>query len=245
MSRIACVWADLADDAEAEQWYEDKHIPDTIGRLDVTARNAEQVEDNAFKEIAGIEGKYMTVYDISEEADAKEVDAQIYPKVETLSGDARLHARCYKECANWFGDEWRAGRSSPFYPDNSGADYCADVDAHDVQMWIIVRWQPVDAVHDQFVAWFRDEFAPGLLESPELLRMRIFQLENASAVRDQKHEQQNTSSLYQYLTFWEFDCDDLPWEVLVYLGSSEQWRYYVEGGHLVSFLAENLYEDCG
>ncbi|KAH7397219.1 hypothetical protein BKA66DRAFT_408964 [Pyrenochaeta sp. MPI-SDFR-AT-0127] len=213
MSRIACIWADLADDAAAEQWYEDKHIPDVISRLDTTARNAEQAEDNMFKEVAGIDGKYMTVYDLSEDKDAKDVDAQIYPKADALSADARFHARCYTECANWFGDEWRA-------------------DVHDIQMWIVVRWQPVEAVHDQFVDWFRDEFAPGMLESPELLRMRIFQLENASTVKDQKHEQQDTSSLYRYLTFWEFDCDELPWEILVYLGSSDRWRYYVEGGHL-------------
>lgn len=104
-------------------------------------------------------------------------------------------------------------------------------------MWIVVLWQPVDAYHDEFVSWFSKEFAPGMLESPELLRMRIFKLDNASTVKDQKHEQQNTKPMYQYMTFWEFDCDDLPWEILLYLGGSERWRYYVEGGHLVSFEA--------
>lgn len=108
-----------------------------------------------------------------------------------------------------------------------------NIDARDVQMWIVVLWQPIDAVHDDFIEWFRDEFVPGMLESPSLLRTRIFKLENASLVKNQKHEQQNTGSMYQYLTFWEFDCDDLPWKILVYLGSSERWRYYVEGGHLV------------
>lgn len=106
-------------------------------------------------------------------------------------------------------------------------------DPSDIQMWIVVLWQPVDAVHDQFVEWFRDEFAPGMLESPELLRTRIFKLEKASLVKDQLREEQRVESMYQYMTLWEFDCDELPWEILVYLGSSERWRYYVEGGHLV------------
>lgn len=100
-------------------------------------------------------------------------------------------------------------------------------------MWIVVLWQPNEDVHDQFVDWFKNEFAPGMLESPELLRTRIFKLENASLIQNGAHEQQDTSKVYSYLTFWEFDCDDLPWEILVYLGSSERWRYYVEGGHLV------------
>ena len=108
-------------------------------------------------------------------------------------------------------------------------------------MWIVVLWQPEEAVHDQFVEWFKDEFAPGMLESPELLRTRIFKLENASLVQNGRHEQQELSKVYQYLTFWEFDCDDLPWEILVYLGSSERWRYYVEGGHLVGHCRAMLF----
>lgn len=100
-------------------------------------------------------------------------------------------------------------------------------------MWIVVLWQPVEAVHDQFVEWFTDEFAPGMLMSPELLRLRIFKLDNAIQLRDQTYSEQDTSSMFQYMTLWEFDCEELPWEILVYLGSSERWRYYVEGGHLV------------
>lgn len=101
-------------------------------------------------------------------------------------------------------------------------------------MFITVLWQPVDAVHDDFVDWFRTDFAPGMLESPELLRTRIFKLQHATLLESETLAEKNTSAMYQYMTIWEFDCDDLPWEILVYLGSSERWRYYVEGGHLVS-----------
>ncbi len=100
-------------------------------------------------------------------------------------------------------------------------------------MWIVVLWQPEETMHDEFVSWFSSEFVPGMLESPELLRTRIFKLEHASVTQDQMCKKQDTASMYQYLTLWEFDCDELPWEVLVYLGGSERWRYYVEGGHLV------------
>jgi len=101
-------------------------------------------------------------------------------------------------------------------------------------MFITVLWQPEDAVHDDFVEWFRTDFAPGMLESPELLRTRIFKLQRASLQVGGQLEEKSISEMYQYMTIWEFDCDELPWEILVYLGSSERWRYYVEGGHLVS-----------
>jgi hypothetical protein len=106
-------------------------------------------------------------------------------------------------------------------------------DPRDIQMWIVVLWQPAPEVHDEFVKWFGDEFTPGMLESPGLLRTRIFKLEHASLVQEQKHEQLDKALVYQYMTFWEFDSEELPWEILVYLGSSERWRHYVEGGLLV------------
>ncbi|KAF1941719.1 hypothetical protein EJ02DRAFT_404080 [Clathrospora elynae] len=213
MSRITCVWADLGDDADADEWYESTHIPDVVAKLETTARSGDQAEDNVFKEVAGIDGTYMTIYDLPDGVDAKDLDAQICPALDKLPTDARLDARCYTEYASWDREDWRG-------------------DSHDIQMWIVVLWQPALAIHDEFVKWFQTEFTPGLLESPELLRTRIFKLENASLVKDQKHEQVDTESMYQYMTFWEFDCDELPWEILVYLGSSERWRYYIEGGHV-------------
>ncbi|CAG5141878.1 uncharacterized protein ALTATR162_LOCUS1032 [Alternaria atra] len=229
MSRIACAWAELGEDAaDANQWYEGTHIPAALAKIKSTARHAEQVEDNAFKEIAGIDGRLMTIYELPKQPSAPELDTQISPALDKLPKEARIETRFYKEYANWYGEEWRG-------------------DPRDIQMWIVVLWQPAPEVHDEFVQWFRDEFAPGMVESPELLRARIFKLEHASKIQDQKHEQVDKASVHQYMTFWEFGSEELPWEILIYLGSSERWRYYVEGGHLKwqvgQFLVNNIYPD--
>lgn len=233
MSRIACAWAELGEDAaDANQWYEGTHIPAALAKIKSTARHAEQVEDNAFKEIAGIDGRLMTIYDVPKQPSAQELDAQISPALDKLPKEARIETRCYKEYANWCGEEWRGG----MFPSDTRVHHeCLHPvpDPRDIQMWIVVLWQPAPEVHDEFVQWFRDEFAPGMLESPELLRTRIFELEHASKIQDQKHEQVDKASVHQYMTFWEFDSEELPWEILIYLGSSERWRHYVEGGHLV------------
>lgn len=109
MSRIACVWADLGEDTATSQWYEDTHIPDVVARLDTTARHAGQAEDNMFKEVAGIDGTVMTVYDLKDTDDAKDIDAQIIPAQDKLSADVRIDARCYTELTSWLGGEWRGG----------------------------------------------------------------------------------------------------------------------------------------
>jgi hypothetical protein len=105
-------------------------------------------------------------------------------------------------------------------------------DVSDVQMFMTVLWQPAPDVHDDFVAWLQSEFIPGMLESPELLRTRVFKLQDASLHEDGVTKERNMDKLFQYMTIWEFECHELPWEVMVYLGSSEGWRYYVEGGLL-------------
>ena len=214
MSRIACAWADLGEDAAgANQWYEGTHVPAALAKINSTARTAEQVEDNTFAEVAAIEGSLMTIYDLPKHQSAQELDAQLRPALDKLPKEAIIETRVYNEYANWYGEEWRG-------------------DSRDIQMWMIVLWQPDSEIHDEFLAWFKDEFAPGMLKNPELLRTRIFKLEHVSRIQDQEHKQVDKASRYQYMTFWEFNTEELPWEILVYLGSSEGWRYYVEGGRL-------------
>jgi hypothetical protein len=120
-------------------------------------------------------------------------------------------------------------------------------DVEDVQLLIIVLWQPVASVHNDFLKWFQDDFVPGMLESPEVLRTRMFKLQHALLHEDGKTEEKDVDNMYQFMTVWEFSCQEPPWEVMVYLGSSEQWRYYVEGGYLqwqmAQFLVNRLYPD--
>ena len=110
MSRIACAWAELGEDAaDANQWYEGTHIPAALAKIKSTARHAEQVEDNAFKEIAGIDGRLMTIYELPKQPSAPELDTQISPALDKLPKEARIETRFYKEYANWYGEEWRGG----------------------------------------------------------------------------------------------------------------------------------------
>lgn len=102
-------------------------------------------------------------------------------------------------------------------------------------MWCVVIWQPAADVHDELMDWFINEFTPGMLDSPELLRTRVFKLENVSYIRGQKQEEVDKASLHQYMTLWEFETEEFPWEIMVYLGSSEKWRLYVENGKLVCY----------
>jgi hypothetical protein len=231
MSRIACSWATLSDGSDTDEWYEATHVSSTAAKLGTTARNAEEAEDNVFKEVAHIQGKYMTLYDLPEGADSKSVVAEIQPQAAHLPRHARIDTRLYEEFGKWYGDDWYSKLSSSR---GFGMRLLTHPlpDVRDVQMFMTVLWQPAPDVHDDFVAWLQSEFIPGMLESPELLRTRVFKLQHALLHDEGVTKERNMDKIFQYMTIWEFDCHELPWEIMVYLGSSEGWRYYVEGGLL-------------
>ncbi|KAL5114610.1 hypothetical protein ACEQ8H_007515 [Pleosporales sp. CAS-2024a] len=210
MPKIACSWVDLADNTDTLTWYEDTHIPSIVKKLGTSARNATPCEDDAFKEVAGINYQYMTLYDLPEDADA-DAQVQVQPATQDGSKITKSETRIFEQHSLWDGQEWIGG---------------------DAQMFMIVLWQPLHHVHDEFIHWVSTEFIPGMLDNPDVLRARIFKLDQAFHSEGAKTEPVDTEKMYQYMTVWEFGCEELPWEVIVYLGSSKGWRHYVEGGLL-------------
>jgi hypothetical protein len=106
MSRIACSWVD----ENVESWYSDEHIPSVIERLATTARLAtletSETAREIFKDVAGIEGKHLTIYELSEDADAQDIDAQTRAARSKLQKDAKIETRIYDHYATTYGEYW-------------------------------------------------------------------------------------------------------------------------------------------
>jgi hypothetical protein len=111
MSKIACVWVDLANDTKAETLYEDEYVSSVVAKIGGTARNAEQVEENIFKEVAEIPGRYMTLYDL--ETSDEDIHARIQPDTKILPANAHINTRIYDEYATWYGEEWQGRKLMP------------------------------------------------------------------------------------------------------------------------------------
>jgi hypothetical protein len=90
-------------------------------------------------------------------------------------------------------------------------------DVSDMQMSIVMLWQPSDALHDAFVDWLKNEFMPGVLDSPDALQSSIYKLQHASVAQTTGVDIQDISKMKTYMTIWEFGCEDLPWQVLISL----------------------------
>jgi hypothetical protein len=110
MSKIACVWVDLADDTNAEAAYEDEHVPKVIEKIGGAARNSEQVEENIFKEVAPIHGKFVTFYELDPSVEDAHVHARVSPDTKGLPEKSYVETRTYKDTAVFPGEEWRGGK---------------------------------------------------------------------------------------------------------------------------------------
>ena len=65
-----------------------------------------------FKEVPSIDGAHMTIYELPDGDDVKDLDARVQPALDKLPGDTRIDTRCYREFASWTGEEWRGGKRS-------------------------------------------------------------------------------------------------------------------------------------
>jgi hypothetical protein len=115
MSRVACSWVDLAGDEDAGSWYLNNHIPSVVEDLDMTARNGEREASEAardmFKDVAGIDGQYMTIYDMSENTEAQDIDAQTEAARNKFPEESSIRTRIYGEYATSYGEEWTNGKA--------------------------------------------------------------------------------------------------------------------------------------
>ncbi|QRD07399.1 hypothetical protein JI435_132080 [Parastagonospora nodorum SN15] len=213
MSMIACSIVDLDDNPDASKWYLETHVPRVVAKLGGTAYSASKMEENVFPDMASIEGQYITRYELPEGTDAKAAESHISTTSEKLPLSAKIETRMYERQETWYGEGWRGH-------------------IRDIQFFQMAFWQTSEAVRDDFVGWLRDDFFPNMADSPELIRMSIFKLKHASISQNGNTEQKNPENMYQYMGVWELDNDEVPWDALVYLGTSEKWRMYWEAGQV-------------
>jgi hypothetical protein len=68
--------------------------------------------------------------------------------------------------------------------------------------------------------WTKNWFAPRILESPEIVRVRYFKYEHVGAAEGSSEQPE----LNQHMGFYEVDNDDWVWGLLEDMETSEHWR---------------------
>lgn len=110
MPRIATVWSGLEEDNEAASTvHEEGLVVTSIMKNEPTARNAEQLEESPFQEVAQVNGKHMMIYDLPEGQSINDFEARVRASIEEIPDNARVNARCYHQMERYDGEYWRDG----------------------------------------------------------------------------------------------------------------------------------------
>ncbi|KAF1936917.1 hypothetical protein EJ02DRAFT_357992 [Clathrospora elynae] len=218
MAGIVCCWASLPD--ETIQWYEDEWIPNMRSRSDnaIHGLHCEVTASGMETEPVGkLDSPWplMTVYDMRKlDASTEEAiyDKRKRPSDDLLAGplkDAQLDIRTYHEIKRWEQEDWNG-------------------DIEDIASVAAMEWRVSAEEQEDVLKYYMDVVGPTISSSPDVLRFRVFEIENATALQDGSYVTHEKETLHKYFTLVELESEEWPWDVVVDLAEEKKWKAYFE-----------------
>lgn len=96
-----------------------------------------------------------------------------------------------------------------------------------------MEWKVSAERQDEVLEFYTSYVAPKVSSSPDVLRLRMFEVDNATVLQGTSYETKEKDSLHTYFTLVEFETDDWPWEAVIELAENPDWRKYFEAQKLV------------
>lgn len=96
-----------------------------------------------------------------------------------------------------------------------------------------MEWQIEEGDKKEVLDFYQSEAAPTIAASPDVLRFRMFEMKNATALKADSYGKLEKKNLHTYLTLAELENEEWPWDVVVALGEKPKWREYFEGQKVV------------
>lgn len=91
-----------------------------------------------------------------------------------------------------------------------------------------MEWQIAPEVEDVVIGVYKSYVAPTIKQSPDVLRIRLYKVDNATTLQGSSHETKEKSTLHSYFTLLEFATEEYPWDVVLELAEHELWKKYFE-----------------
>ncbi|KAJ4351911.1 uncharacterized protein N0V89_007255 [Didymosphaeria variabile] len=209
MSKILGIWGEVPE--ENQEWHQKMQIPEATKRLGTRAFHF-QAGKNMFPEDHAQTATSFTLYDPLESTESQSSIEQSLP-LSGLSSDALK-------------DVLLEARSYTSHLEDKAKEFSGDY--ADIGCLVMGVFQPTPATHDAFFEWWRGEFIPFIQRSPDFLRVRLWKLDEAADLRERTVQMRDRNNLLAYVMVYEFQSDDMPWEVAVEIGQSKAYQQLVE-----------------
>ncbi|KAF1926016.1 uncharacterized protein M421DRAFT_7248 [Didymella exigua CBS 183.55] len=216
MTGILCVWAANLPEC-SEQWYEDEYIPEVLSRHSDRALLAEMVETPFDKELEGVGTrdavfKSLVLYEIAEVPKIINAtyDKSNHPVMDGLLRETRFDTRPYELIKSWQSDDdWNG-------------------DAADVVSILFFEWQPHAGFEEEVVGYYEREMGYLLCQAVETLRVRWFQIKNATVLKGNLYNTLKSEDLHTYMCLVEMSCEEWPWIEFFEINELPGWKKYFE-----------------
>ncbi|KAF2846672.1 hypothetical protein T440DRAFT_225536 [Plenodomus tracheiphilus IPT5] len=221
MSGVMCVWANLPE--QALDWYENEYLPEQTALNSKHTLYCEVTQTGLEQEPIGhldAPWELLAVYEVE---DIKKMTQDTYDKkthpperVADLLKDARFDVRTYRELHRWGGEHW-------------------DGDINQIASVTAMEWRVPKTEEAEVVKFYTEVLAPMVAESQDVLRFRLFEVDNATVYDRHTYITKEKEALHSYFTMVEFESDEWPWDKVMMLSELDQWRKYFESQDIVKW----------
>jgi hypothetical protein len=92
----------------------------------------------------------------------------------------------------------------------------------------------VSAEHrEEILRYFTTVMVPMIMESEVVIRFRLFEIDNAAVLEGASHETKSKEETFQYFSLVEFETEDYPWDVILDLAETEEWKRWFGDQNMV------------
>lgn len=90
-----------------------------------------------------------------------------------------------------------------------------------------VEMQVSKEYKDDVLGYFTSTMVPYMMESPDIHRFRLFEVDNATVYEGSKQETANKEDLRPYFCLVEFATEDYPWDVILEMADTDEWKRWI------------------
>lgn len=95
------------------------------------------------------------------------------------------------------------------------------------------EWRVAASDYEEVMGFYTEVIAPTVVSSEEVLRLRIFEVDNATVFASGNYITKDKDAVHTYFTLIEIAGEDWPWDKILELSEFDQWKRQWETQDLV------------
>jgi hypothetical protein len=96
-----------------------------------------------------------------------------------------------------------------------------------------MEWRVSADKEEEVLKYYNEVVGPTISSSPDVLRFRVFAIDNATVMQGGKYTTKEKDELHPYFTLVELESEEWPWDVVVDLADTDGWKNYFETQNVV------------